>query len=112
MVKRKIWLLYDEVATYNYLITQEILVYCTISVGTYWILVYLYVYSLLAIMLFYMTYLFDYMYSCTASIYTIIVTISTSSDVLCMDLWKMNKRIEGLKGLRIANSSFRKCTSD
>jgi hypothetical protein len=55
-------------------------------------------YNLFVIMLFYMTYLFDYMYICTAFIYTIIMTISTSSDVLCMDLWKMNKR-KGLKEL-------------
>jgi hypothetical protein len=54
----------------------------------YAVLVYSYVYSLLVIMLFYMTYLFGYMYICTAFIYTIIVTISTSSDVL---LWIYGK---------------------
>jgi hypothetical protein len=46
-----------------------------------------------------MTYLFDYMYICTVFlytlIYTIIMTISTSSDILCSVLWKMNKRIKG-----------------
>jgi hypothetical protein len=43
-----------------------------------------------------MTYLLGYMYFCTAFSYTFIyiMAISTSSDVLCMDLWKMNKRIE------------------
>jgi hypothetical protein len=63
------------------------------------ILVYLYVYSLIVIMLFYMMYLtictFVLLLSIPLSHYYYDMTISTSSDVFCMDLWKMNK---GLKG--------------
>jgi hypothetical protein len=41
------------------------------------------------------------MYICTAFIYTIIMTMSTSSDVLCMDLGKMNKRIDQISATKM-----------
>jgi hypothetical protein len=61
-------------------------------------------------MLFYMMYLFDYLYCFYLYRYLHFyydMTISTSSDVLGMDLWKMNKRIEGLKGLNLGHPKYK-----